>query len=393
MKKWIIVLLASAFIFPACGPQKRTTRQSKRSNIQQSRFDRQRGNSTTIQKGTQPDWVTGDSVRYPNISYVKAVGFGKNRQEAEQDAKGNMSEIFDSKIKATTQTFKQARVKHVNRKLVSSQIDTAIDSKIKVSTESIFKGMFLSEYWQNKKGTVFVLATIKRSQVMPALRSSMKDLDGIIATLVTEANATNDKLTKIQKLYSAFRKSVLREYYNTQYAVLDHNGRKFDTEYTTFKLANMAKNGLKDLAVYVKLEGAGSNNVKSAIINAAANEGLRVNNGEQPSAEADDFESFESDENSHKKNFGAGGDLLLDGKVSFQPVTRGDGEYKYYQGKVRINVINPSTKKTYHSFVITALKGRLTDADAKRFAAKALYKKISKKLAKELKKVLSNKKS
>ncbi len=388
MKKWIILLLISILSLPACTPQKKSVK--KRHTVDRSkRITHQKG---TIQKGAQPDWVNGISMYYPKADYVTAVGFGKTRQEAEQDAKGNMSEIFDTKIKATTQTFKHAQVKHNMGKLISSKIDTAIDSKIKVSTESIFKGMFLSEYWQSPKGTIYVLATIKRSQVMPALKSSIADLDQIIATLVQEGEAAQDKLMRVKKFYSAFQKSVLRAYYDSQYAVLDHHGQKFPTEYTTFKLANMARNALKDLVVYVKVEGAGGKNIKSAIINAAAQEGLRVNNGEEPLPQADDFESFESDENSENGNFGQSGDLLLEGKVSFKPVTRGDGQYIYYEGKVRVNITNPSTKKTYHSFVVSAMKGRLTVSDAKRFAAKSLYKKVTKTLAKELKKVFLNKK-
>ncbi|MBN2693048.1 LPP20 family lipoprotein [bacterium] len=380
MKKLFITLLL-VFAVSACGSTKKTTRQTVK---------RKDGKIITIQTGVRPDWVDGRATQYPNALYVTAVGHGRNRDDAENDARGSMSNIFYSKVESVSQSMKSVSSIKKNGKMLSSEVNFDADQYTKVSTESVFKGMFLSEYWQDENGTIYVLATIKRSQVIPALEEAIDDLDKYIKKTVDEAKASEDQMSKTKKLYKAIEKATLREYYNSQLSILDFQGKTIPTEYSVNTLVDMLDSQLETLNIAVVISGEGGSNIKNIILEVGTNMDLKIYGDESVDTSAGSFESFDEDENSSKKDsYATDADILISGDVSFKALDRGDPKYQWVEGSVNLQIKNNKTGKTYKNISISEREGRKTLPEAKRMAARSLSKKLKTELGVTLKKALS----
>ena len=124
-KKIIIstVLAGSFLILPSCGSTRRTTKKeykfTPRRDYSQShshagatdslnRKKKEVKKETKVETGVKPAWIDGGSSEFPSYKYLTAVGFAKTRKQAEENARMEMSQIFNSKIKASRDSIKHA---------------------------------------------------------------------------------------------------------------------------------------------------------------------------------------------------------------------------------------------------------------------------------------------
>ena len=63
---------------------------------QSGRFDERRKGSARVITGKKPDWVNGESVRYPSSLYLTGVGYDSERRSAEDKARAEIARIFYS---------------------------------------------------------------------------------------------------------------------------------------------------------------------------------------------------------------------------------------------------------------------------------------------------------
>lgn len=378
----ILVIMFLIFSLSACGSTKKTNKSAT--------FKNKQGKVVELKVGPKPDWVDGKASQYPAALFVTAVGVGADRDKAEDDARAEMSKVFYSKIESVDTSLTNFNVLKKDGKIKSTDMEYTKDSYSKISTDAVFKGMFLSEYWQDADGKVFVLATIKRSQVIPALEEAVADLDKNIKQMVSESETTEDRVVKAKKIYKAIDKAILREYYNSQLAVLNHNGETIPTEYSVDTLTNMIDNQLEDLNIAVVISGEGGKNIKNIILEVGTNLDLKVYGDESVDSSAGSFESFEDDENATKKEtYATDADILIIGEVSFKALNRGDPKYEWVEGTVSLQIKNSKTGKTYKNINISEREGRKTLQEAKRMVGKTIVKTLKTKLQTELKKALS----
>jgi len=393
LKKAIISLaLAGSFLLlPSCASNKKTTNSPNftprrdYSNSSSSRTGKTQAKAV-IETGKRPAWVDGNSRNFASHTYLTAIGFSKNRKQAENNARMEMSQIFNTKISGVRNSINKAHAIRQNGKVKLSESEYTAETAIKNETESIFAGLQLSRYWKDDKGTIYVLATINKTKVLPPLKEKMRKLDSIIAKLVNEAKSTDDQLVRTKKLYKALDKAVLREYYNAQVGIMSSMGQTVSTEYPSETIANMLDNQLEKLNIAVSVSGEGGAIIKYTIFQVGNDLNLKLY--DNPEVKEVDFEDFGEDQNSKSANYGTNADILITGTVSFKALERGD-KYKWVQGDVKLSIKNNKTGKTYNAITISEKEAKWTLEDAKRMVAKTLVKKLKKDLNKRLKKALS----
>jgi len=331
-----------------------------------------------IETGKKPVWVDGGSSEFPSYKYLTAVGFAKTRKQAEENARMEMSQIFNTKIQASRDSIKHAHAIRQGGKVKLSEMEFSAETKIHNETESIFAGLELARYWKSDKGTIYVLALIDKARVTPPLKEKINKLDNIIGKLVTEAKNSQDKLARITKLNKALKKAVLREYYNAQIAIMSAHGQTMKTEYDVDTIAHMLDLQLENLSVAVSISGAGNKTIKYAIIKTLGDLGIKVNS-DSPTAKLDEFEDFGEDNAAKQSNFSKNTDIVIVGEVSFEALDRGD-KYKWVKGSVELTIKNNSTSKESNAIVINDRIAKWTLQDAKRAVGLSLVKKVMKKL-------------
>ncbi len=392
-KKIIIstVLAGSFLLLPSCGSTRRNTRKepkfTPRRDYSQSHSHagatdplnrKHKKAEVKVQTGAKPAWVDGGSSEFPSYKYLTAVGFAKTRKQAEENARMEMSQIFNTKIKATRDSIKHAHAIRQGGKVKLSEMEFSAETKIHNETESIFAGLELARYWKSDKGTIYVLALIDKARVTPPLKEKINKLDNIIGKLVTEAKNSQDKLARITKLNKALKKAVLREYYNAQIAIMSAHGQTMKTEYDVDTIAHMLDLQLENLSVAVSISGAGNKTIKYAIIKTLGDLGIKVNS-DSTTAKLDEFEDFGEDNAAKQSNFSKNTDIVIMGEVSFEALDRGD-KYKWVKGSVKLTIKNNNTGKESNAIVINDRIAKWTLQDAKRAVGLSLVKKVMKKL-------------
>ena len=58
-----------------------------------------------IRKGKRPAWIDGPSMHYPSQTYLRGVGYGPDRQTAEDQARSELAKIFYSQIESRNSTY------------------------------------------------------------------------------------------------------------------------------------------------------------------------------------------------------------------------------------------------------------------------------------------------
>ena len=397
LKKTIIslVLAGSFILLPSCANNKKTTKSSHQftprrdySASGSSSISRksQPKAKVVIETGKRPAWVDGNSREFASHTYLTAVGFSKDRKKAENNARMEMSQIFNTKISGVRTSMNKAHAIRQNGQVKLSESEYTAETAIRNETESIFAGLQLSRYWKDAKGTIYVLATINKSNVLPPLKEKMRKLDSIIEKLVNEAQNTDDQLVRTKKLYKALDKAVLREYYNAQVGIMSSMGQTLATQHSVDSISNLLDNQLEKLNIAVSVSGEGGANIKYAIFQVGNDLNLKLY--DNPEVKNVDFEDFGEDDNAKKSNYGAKADILITGTVSFKAIDRGD-KYKWVQGDVMLSIKNQKTGKTYNAINISEREAKWTLVDAKRMVAKTLIKKLKKDLSRRLKKALS----
>ena len=245
------------------------------------------------------------------------------------------------------------------------------------------KGLTLSRYWRSPNRTIYVLATIKRSVVIPALTKSINELNSIIDSLVNEAQNTSSKLVKIAKIRKAIHKSILREQYQDRYTILS-KGHLIHENNTKEELIHKLDLLLEDIKVAVSISGNGNKTIKLAVIKALSELGMKVNSKDANiQSNFDEFEDFGEEQSAKTVNL-KDIDLLISGEVAFGVLEKPDPKYKWVYGKLHLTLKDVKQDRDINSIMLNIKIKRKTLQDARRSAGIKLTHKLIKSLKKKL---------
>jgi hypothetical protein len=373
----ILIVIAGSILLPSCVSNRRT------SNSRQFTPRRNQSNNNTIKSGSRPDWVDNNSIKYNKQTYLTAIGFAKSRKQAEENARMEMSQIFNTKIEGIRESRKHAHAVRKDNKVKLSEMDFTSDTYIKNETNSIFAGLKLSEYWKDKDGTIYVLATMNKPAVLPPLTEKINKIDAVIEKMVEEANSSSNKMLKIAKLKASIEKSVLREYYNAQVAIIS-NGQTIKTKNDTDSLLYLLSVQLQNMNIVLSISGEGNKTVKSATIKALSDLGLKVKGENKVKDDGfEDFNDFGEDSSAKKSNISPDTDLVIEGTVAFKELDRGDN-FKWVNGDITLTVKDNKTGDLINSIIVHKRLKRATLQDARRVVGVKIVTELMNKIKKEL---------
>lgn len=169
----------------------------------------------------KPDWVDGQSLHYPEMTYLTGVGFGDDRQSAESSAYAAMARIFKSEIRSVTkesESFRQTE---------SSQKETKIDRKLDiqqrtaVQSKIVLEQVKIAEHWLDPVAKVhYALAVLNRDKAAAAFRRKLLEAELEAKTWLARAGQAERPLLTAKALNQALVASRQADAYQAKLRVL-----------------------------------------------------------------------------------------------------------------------------------------------------------------------------
>lgn len=343
MKKFLIIitlLLIALFIF----------------NCSQAR---QNLGSANVKSNKRPVWMDNPHKQYPDAKYLVAIGAGDTRQDAENIAAGNLSRIFESKIKVD-HTMKE-RYKSLSKgtKFISEELTTESSENVNIKSDQSIVNIQFGESYIDKMARIHVLAYLNRAETASIYAGKINTANNQISYLSDKSEKSNDLLEQYAYLNAAMIVSLNNKMLLDQLQVISH---------TDYKVINANK-------------GYNHNEIKNTVSDLAQKITFSVN----IENDSDNRVKVLLEEIIGELSFNLSNDPILniDGKVSYEDLDLQRGNLKFVGWELDIKMTN-NNGDVLITVVEKGREGGLDKTGAKRNAVRQIGKIISKKFKGQL---------
>lgn len=304
--------------------------------------------------GDKPGWVDGADPRFPNKTYLCAVGLANDRSAAENGGYSALSKIFSAKVASASKDFMGAYSKTGAPNLEVQSTETLT----KVSTEAVLSGVRVLEVWSDPRSTIYALACIERAKGIQGLRDQIDDNDKKADTYIENA-AKMDKAGRVRELSRAMDAILSREAANSQLRILDLNGVGIGSPYAPADVSTALEAAMEALKVGVRADGPYDTDFRGALIQGLTSRGYKVTDLSQEAEGAMD--------------------VLVTATIRVEDGGAGTGtaaSMRFARGVIQVEVKNVASNKILASFSESRKEGNRSKEEAERRAVRLLATKI-----------------
>ncbi len=145
----------------------------------------------------RPDWVAGNSAKYPATGFMIGRGQGASQTEAADRARAELAKLFQVAISdesTDTQSFERTTA----GRAVGDERRWQVTRTVAAVTEQVLEGVHIADLWQDPKSELYhALAVLARAQSAARLRAQIAQLDRATAEYRHQAQAGNDALDRV----------------------------------------------------------------------------------------------------------------------------------------------------------------------------------------------------
>ena len=314
-------------------------------------------------KGKKPDWVDGESIRYPAASYLSGVGYGPDRQSTEDKARAEIAKIFYSDINSRSQTY-QEYLQTISGKKSETAEKLSIEEITEVTTKKVLSGVRIVQIHEvsTPKPVFYALAVLDRNQSEEILRSKIKETDQDIQNLLFNAEHEEDKLSKIKGLKACIRKYILREAYDAELRIVNPSGEGIAPPVNFTEIKNRLNDILlRDFLIALSIKGSKAKEIQEALVEALNQNGFSV---------SEDMDKVS---------------VIVRGTIKINPIDRKTSDWKYVRWNVYIDLVDQKGGAVFGSVNKTGREGHLSLPQAENKAVRKIRKTVTTDIAEELK--------
>lgn len=221
---------------------------------------------------SQPDWIYGNSSKYPPSKYLSGKGQDKHQAVARDRARADLAKVFEVRIQEQSEDSSRANRQTENGK-TSLKLEASASRNISTRTDQIVSGIEIAETWQDKASKQFhVLAVLDRMKTGNILRSNINQLDDVTGEAIRRARQSDNLLRKIGLAHTALQAQLEREVYDKQLKIVDYSGRGLSSPYNLATLASDRDVLLKRLTIRTRISAdplGGLDDILKAAVSAA----------------------------------------------------------------------------------------------------------------------------
>ncbi len=302
----------------------------------------EKNKSLHVKQGKRPGWINKESEIYPSSMYLTGVGYGTDRQSAEDNARSEIAKIFYSDIHSRTSTFQEyLKTTSESKEKVTQRFD--IEEITRVSTHKLLSGVRIARVFkQTKPDNVFyALAVLNRKQSAMIVKYKIQELDIEIRRLIHNAEKEEDKLSKIKILKEAIQQYVLREAYDAEFRIVNKSGKGVSSDTGFNEIKNrLTSILLRDFLIFLSVKGDRASEIHEALIEGLNRQGFSI---------SEDFNRAS---------------VVARGNVEIMPIEFGAQEWKYVRWRVHFDLIDQKGGAIFGSIGKTGRYGHISLSQA-----------------------------
>ncbi|MDR3113920.1 MAG: LPP20 family lipoprotein [Treponema sp.] len=303
-------------------------------------------------KGKEPAWVSTPDAVYDKNSFVTAVGYGADRNQAEKDALGKLVAVFGQSVQADVKTI-TSYSEAVSSKAVKVSENTEVQNVIKTFAEmDALIGAEIEDVWFDSKNTYYAVAVLEKAKASKLYTDRIRSNEQIIHDLIAmslEEKQSLDGFSRYQ--LAATIADVNRVYAN----VLTIVGSTAGIGPEDLKKGNSyrleAMNITKSIPIEVRVNADRFNRIKDAFASALTKQGFRSG--------------------------GTASRYVLQVRVDFSPVELPNQQNKFTRYAIEAHLIDTSDASVLLPFNINGREGHLSLSEAENRAIGAAEKQIN----------------
>jgi hypothetical protein len=315
-----------------------------------------------VTKGRRPDWIDGESSRYPLSIYLTGVGYAPDRQSAEDKARAEIAKIFYSEINSKNRTY-QEYIQTIAGRNTQTADNIAIEDITEVSTQKVLSGVRIVQVYQQTKPEplFYALAILDRNQSKAILQSKIRQLDQDIQKYLAQVQIEKDQLSKMRNLKACIGKYILRDAYDTELRIVSPSGRGIPSQVSFAEMKKQLTTALlRDFFIAVSVEGSRAVEIQQALVEAFNQKGFSV---------SDDI---------------ARASVLARGIIQINPIEQSDSEWKFVRWKAYFDLVDQQGGAVFGSVKKTGKEGHLTFLQAEERAVQKIRKILAAGIAEDM---------
>lgn len=152
-----------------------------------------------------PVWIETPSDRYPDQTYMTAVGEGHTQKEAEAAAVEALAAIFNRRIESQTQSsLDYASIQGKD----AAKMDKRVNRTISISTNiDQLIGVEIKETWLSPDGTYYALAVLEKSKTLAIYKGKIDLNNQTITSLIDIPVGVKNTMTEFARYKVAYAKA------------------------------------------------------------------------------------------------------------------------------------------------------------------------------------------
>lgn len=198
-----------------------------------------------------PDWVSGESARYPSADYLLGRGSAPRVDQAQERARADLAKAFEFRVVAHSED-----VQTYERDGDAASSRARVERRVASSTDKAVSGVRIAELWQDPQTREqHALAVLPRLQAATALRQDIAEIDAAIARAIALSRDAADGLRRAGAAQRAVALADQRDELQRSLRIVDITGRGIEPAVGTERLRADADALLVRLRIAARGEG------------------------------------------------------------------------------------------------------------------------------------------
>lgn len=181
--------------------------------------------STPGEQGQRPDWIDGDSEKYPPALYLSGHGSAPSAQDARDRARSELAKQFEVAVRERSQ---QAQTFSSQQDGVESSqsLEQRVSRQLLTSTSKSLQGVQVAEQWYDGENDLHhALAVLSRSRARHQFEQEIGALDDQSRQWMVRAETENALLKRAAYVQQAIVAQQQRVLVQSSLQVVDASGR------------------------------------------------------------------------------------------------------------------------------------------------------------------------
>ena len=232
--------------------------------------------STPDDEGGRPDWIDGQSSRYPQALYLSGQGSALTPQDAKDRARSELAKQFEVAVRDHSQQSQTFSSQRAGGESIQS-LDQKVSRRLLTSTSKSLQGVQIAEQWRNEaNGQHYALAVLSRGRARFQFEQEIRALDDQSQQWLRRAETENTPFRRAGFVQQAIAAQQQRIVVQSSLQVVDASGRGMPPAMSLAELERSRDALLNRITLQPSASGAMASDLTNLLSAASAGAGFRI---------------------------------------------------------------------------------------------------------------------